>query len=87
MSVQFNDSIDENLELIRQLLSNCTPGQIHRAKAVAMKIEKVVRAIQKDSKGDAAGGLGLVFAVMFIAQNMVRNNSVGEDGPRIQLLS
>lgn len=85
--MQFSDSIDENMETLRQLLGNCTAGQKERAKRIAVKIEKVVLAIQKDSKGDAAGGLGLVFAVMYVAQNMVRNNSVGEDGPRIQLLS
>lgn len=85
--MQFSDSIDENMELIRQLIGNLTPGQKERAKRVAVKIEKVALAIQKDGQGDPAGGLGLVFAVMFIAQNMVRNKSVGEDGPRIQLLS
>lgn len=87
MSVQFNDSIDANMELIKELLGNCTPGQRERAKRAAVKIEAVVTAIQKDAQGDAANGLGLVFAVMYIAQNMVRNNSVMEDGPRIQLLS
>ena len=87
MSINFNDSINDNLDLIKQLLGNLTPGQKQRAKRVAVKIEEVVSKIQKDHEGDPAGGLGLVFAVMYIAQNMVQNNSVGEDGPRIQLLS
>src|ERR1700742_1616777 len=87
VSINFNDSINDNLDLIKQLLGNLTPGQKQRAKRVAVKIEEVVSKIQKDHEGDPAGGLGLVFAVMYIAQNMVQNNSVGEDGPRIPLLS
>lgn len=87
MSVRFGDSIDENLDLIKELLGNCTPGQKERAKRTAVTIEKTLLAIQKDSKGDAAGGLGLAFAIMLTAQNLVKNESVQEDGPRIQLLS
>lgn len=87
MSVRFGDSIDDNLDLIKELLGNCTAGQKERAKRVAVKIEKTVLAIQKDSAKDGASGIGLAFAIMLIAQNLVKNDSVQEDGPRIQLLS
>lgn len=87
MSVQFGDSIDDNLTLVKELLGNCTQGQKERAKRVAMKIEKAVIAIQKDNQKDGAAGIGLTFAIMLIAQNLVKNDSVQEDGPRIHLLS
>lgn len=85
--MQFSDSIDENMELLPQLLGNMTPGQKERAKRAAMSVEKTVLALQKDGKNDPAIGLGLCFAVMLIAQNLVKGGSVREDGPRIQLLS
>lgn len=84
--MQFGDSIDGNLETIRELLGNSTPGQKERAKRIAMKIEKVVAGIQKDNQSDGASGLGLAFAIFYIAQNLVQAGSVREDGPRIQLL-
>lgn len=87
MSVRFGDSIDENMDLLKELLGNCTHAQKERAKRAAVKIEKALLAVQKDGKGDAAIGLGLTFAVMLTAQNLVKNESVQEDGPRIQLLS
>lgn len=87
MSARFGDSIEENLELIQQLLGNCTPGQKERAKRVAIKIEKTILAIQKDNQKDGAAGIGLAFALMMITQNLVKNDSVQEDGPRIHLLS
>lgn len=83
----FGDSIDENMDLMRELLGNCTHGQKERAKRIAMQIETVVASIQKDNQKDGAAGLGLAFAVMFIAQNLVKEGSIREDGPRIQLLS
>lgn len=87
MTAKFGDSIDSNLDLIKELLGNCTNGQKERAKRVAMRIERTLIAIQKDSAGDPAAGIGLAFAVMLTAQNLVKEDSVVEDGPRIQLLS
>lgn len=87
MSVQFGDSIEDNMALIRELMGNCTAGQKERAKRIALKIEEVVVAIQKDNQKDGAAGLGLSFAIFYTAQNLVQAGSVTEDGPRIQLLS
>lgn len=87
MSVSFGDSVDGNLDLIKQLLGNCTVGQKERAKRAAVQIESVVEAIRKDNANDPAVGLGLAFAIFYIAQNLAKSGSVKEDGPRIQLLS
>jgi hypothetical protein len=85
--LKFTDSINENLELIGQLLGNATAEQKNRAKKTAIKIENVVHTIQKDNQKDGAVGLGLAFAVFYIAQNLVESGSHREDGPKIQLLS
>lgn len=85
--MQFSDSIDGNLELVKELLGNCTQAQKERAKRIAIQIETTVKAIQKDNPKDPAAGLGLAFAVFYISQNMVQNDTIGEDGPRIHLLS
>ena len=87
MSVKFTDSINDNLETIQQLLGNATAAQKERAKRTAIKIENVVHAIQKDDPRDGAVGLGLAFAIFYIAQNLVESGSHREDGPKIQLLS
>lgn len=88
MSVKFGDSIDANLELMKELLGNCTEHQKERAKRCASKIEDVLLRIQKDNGKDAAAGLGVAFAVMLIAQNLVQEGAVNEDGKgRIHLLS
>lgn len=83
--MQFSDSINENLELLQQVLGNATPGQKERAKRVATQISDVVENIRKDGGKDPAAGVGVAFAVMYIAQNMVQGGTVREDGPRIWL--
>src|ERR1700748_2435118 len=70
-NMKFSDSIHDNLELIKELLGNCTPGQKNRAKLVASRIEEVVKAIQKDNRGEPAAALGLTFAIFYIANEMV----------------
>lgn len=85
--MQFSDSIEENMELVQQLIGNLTAGQKERAKRNAERIVGVIDAIRKDNAKDGAAGIGVAFAVFYVAQNLTKGGTVREDGPRIQLLS
>lgn len=84
----FTDSIDGNLETIKELLQNAPERHKGEARAAFRKMEKAVMDITKDAQGSPAIGLGLAFAVFVVAQRLVQSPQQG-DGERrlIQLLS
>lgn len=84
MTVRFTDSIEGNLDILKELLSGQTQAAHRRAAVTAGKIEKVVMAIQKDGANDPAVGLGMTFAIFLLAARMVEQT--GKDS-LIQLLS
>lgn len=81
----FTDSLNENVETIRELLAGMPATARPRAQRAAVKIEKLVMGITKDNPKDPATGLGVAFAVMLIAQQMVQSQGAGEKS-LIQLL-
>jgi hypothetical protein len=87
----FTDSIENNLEVIRELLQGVPPSERGVAKKAAMVIEKAVMAIQKDSIGKPAVGLGMAFAIFMIAQRVVAGTQDSDKSAKqsslIQLLS
>lgn len=88
MSVEFNDSIENNLEVIRELLRGVTPEKRNQAKLAASMIERTFVAIQKDTQGNAAAALGAAFAIYMLAQRMVeKSHGPGKDQSLIQLLN
>jgi hypothetical protein len=84
----FNDSIENNIETIRELLQGVPPSERDRAKRAAMLIEKAVQGIMKDNHGNPAVGLGMAFAIYSIAQKLVQTPQEGDKSSGlIQLLT
>jgi hypothetical protein len=82
--MKFSDSIDANVELLKELLQGIPAGARRRAAGTANRIEQVVIGIQREYSHDPAAGLGLAFAVMLTAQRMVEMGQ--DDGSLIKLL-
>ena len=84
----FNDSIENNLEVIKELLQGVPPSERDRAKRAAVAVEKVITALIKDNQGHPTVGLGMAFAVFTIAQRLTASPQEGDSDKRlIQLLS
>jgi hypothetical protein len=87
MSAQFSDSIDNNLDMLRALLGDCSPSELRRAQKAAGEIEKVVLQLRKDNPQDSAVGVGVAFAVHMIAQRLTQNATPSEERGSIILLN
>ena len=84
----FTDSIDENIEILRELLGGIPPEARRRAKTAAVTIENVFTGLQKDYPKDPAVALGAAFAVFLLAQRLGEAHEEGSsDKGLIQLLS
>jgi hypothetical protein len=84
----FTDSIDENIELLRELLAGLPPEHRRMAKKAAVSIENVFTGLQKDHPKNPAVALGAAFAVFLLAQRLGEApEQGGSDKKLIQLLS
>lgn len=84
----FDDSIENNLEILRELLRGLPPETRNQARLAASLIEKTFRAIQKDSQGNRGAALGAAFAIYMFAQEMVeKSHGEGKDQSLIELLN
>lgn len=90
--MEFTDSLEGNLNILRDSVSELPPSQRSRARSAAVAIEKAVRDLQRDNPRDGIIGMGIALAVHHIAQGMV-SGPKQQDGPIkdelgiIQLLS
>ena len=86
--MKFTDSIDGNLDVLRELFSMMRPQDYDRAKEAAKQIERVANQLRADHRRYPAVGLGIAFATHHIAQRMVAAaQEGGEESRLIQLLS
>jgi len=84
----FTDSIDSNIETLRELLAGITPQHRRRAKAAAVALENTFTRLQRDNPKDSAVALGAAFAIFTLAQRLVEAPRQGDSEKRlIQLLS
>jgi hypothetical protein len=84
----FTDSIEQNIELLRELLAGVPPEARRRAKKAAVTIENVFTGLQKDYPKDPAIALGAAFAVFLLAQRLCdKPEESDSDKGLIQLLS
>ena len=84
----FTDSIDENIELLRELLAGLPPEHRRMAKKAAITIENVFTGLQKEYPKNAAVALGAAFAVFILAERLCEApEQGGSDKQLIQLLS
>jgi hypothetical protein len=83
----FTDSIENNLETIRELLQGIPPIERARARKAAMAVEKVIVGIQKDNPKSPAVALGTAFALFVLSQRIVSAPKQGDkDKGMIELL-
>lgn len=71
LDLRFNDSIEHNREVLKQLLPNATREQQQRIKAIGAKVIDAVTRIQMDYP-DFLGTLAVAAAVFFLADEMSR---------------
>ena len=84
----FSDSIENNLETIRELLQGIPPSERARARRAAAMVEKVIVGIQKDNPKSPAVALGTAFALFMLSQRIVSAPKEGDkDKGMIELLS
>ena len=84
----FNDSIEENLETLRELLGGIPAPARNRAKKAAVTLENAFTRLQKDYPKDSTVALGAAFAIFTLAQRLVDAPKQGDSDKRlIQLLS
>jgi hypothetical protein len=84
----FTDSIDGNIELLRELIAGLPPGARNRAKRAAVEIEKTVLGLKKEHPHDSAVAAGAAFAIFLFAQRLVESPPQdSKERGLIQLLS
>ena len=83
----FTDSIENNLETIRELLQGIPPSERARARKAAAVVEKAILALQKDNPKSPSVALGTAFALFMLAQRIVSAPKEGDkDKGLIELL-
>ncbi len=87
--IEFNDSIENNCEVLTELLRGIPPEARNRAKGAAVALENIFTRLQKDYPKDHIVALGAAFAVFKLAQRIVEAPKHGDNEQRglIQLLS
>lgn len=84
----FTDSIDENVETLRELLAGVPAQHRNRAKKAAVALENTFTRLQADHPKDSVIALGAAFAIFKLAQRLVEAPKQGDSDKRlIQLLS
>lgn len=87
MSAGFSDSIDANIELLRELIDGLPPSERPYAKRAMVLIGRAVSSIRKDTGGNVAAGMGVALALVMIAKQLLESDEEGERGGLIELLS
>jgi hypothetical protein len=64
--IEFNDSIANNTEVVRELLGGATADFRKRAQRAAVQIENTIVRINAGAPGDPAVSLGVTFALLKI---------------------
>lgn len=84
----FTDSIESNLETIRELVAGVPPSERERCRRAAAIVEKTVIALQRDNPKSPAVALGTAFALFTLAQRIVEAPKQSDkDTGMIELLS
>ena len=87
--IEFNDSIDNNIEVITELLRGVPAPQRRQAQRIAVILENTITRLQKDYPNDPYAAVGAAFCIFKLAQRIVEAPKHGDGEKRglIQLLS
>lgn len=84
----FTDSIEGNIETIRELLQGIPPSEQQNCRKAAMMVEKTIVALQRDNPKSAAVALGTAYALFILSQRIVNApKQADKDKGMIELLS
>lgn len=83
--VRFTDSIENNIEILRELLRGLPPGTRNQARLAASTVEKVITDLMRDQQGSRGAALGTAFAIYVFASRFVEESD-GGDGQGNQLI-
>jgi hypothetical protein len=84
--MRFGDSIDENLETLRELCSQLPAPMKRRARNASVAIERAIMQLRKDSP-DGATALGVLLAAHVVSQRLIEGQRHGDESSLIQLVS
>ena len=87
--IEFNDSLENNIEVITELLRGVPAPQRRKAQRIAVILENTVTRLQKDYPNDPYAAVGAAFCIFKLAQRIVEAPKHGDGEKRglIQLLS
>jgi hypothetical protein len=84
----FTDSIEHNVALIEELMSQLPLQHRNEARRAAMAIEKVFNDLKRSGSASPGMALGTAFAFFKISENLVKPGSKSAGGESlIQLLN
>ena len=84
----FTDSIDENVELLRELIGGIPGPRRKQAQKAAAAVEKTWNDLIRDNPKNPAVALGAAFAIYMLAQRLGEApEQGGSDKKLIELLS
>jgi len=66
----FGDSIDENLAVLREVLSQMPLPAKRRARAASVAIEETITRLQRESP-DGATAMGVLLAALVVSQRLI----------------
>jgi len=84
-TLQFTDSIDQNLELLQELIDGMPQGAKVRGQNAAAAVGNVIHALRRDNPKDPAVAIGVALAIFSVGQQMVHAQAE-TDKPLIQLI-
>lgn len=88
MTVEFNDSIENNCEVLDELIRQLPPHARNDARRAANIVEKTFNSLKQAHGASPGAALGTAWAFFKISQNLVKPGSKKAGGDNlIQLLS
>jgi hypothetical protein len=84
--MRFGDSIDENLDTLREVLSQLPTPAKRRARAASIAIENTITRLRKESP-DGATALGVLLAAHVVSQRLIEGQRHADEPSLIELVS
>jgi hypothetical protein len=74
MALTFSGVVEDDLNTLREIISGMPASAQHRARSIAEKVGKIAEEIKRDNPKDPAAGIGLLFAVLTVADHMTHDS-------------
>lgn len=87
MPAKFTDSINTNLQMIQDILTEIPPHAQQKVRKIAAQFVNLCDKVRKDHPNDVTAALAVAFAAYYMANHMTESSQNGDDKQLIQLLS